>query len=68
MLKTEAILTEQEKASLVAFCKAQGITEAELIRRLLRKILGGNTEDQEPIKKREARISPYDWTGKKFTR
>ncbi len=52
MLKTEAILTEQEKTSLVAFCKAQGITEAELIRRLLRKILGGNTVDQEPIKKK----------------
>lgn len=52
MLKTEAILTEQEKASLTAFCKAQGITEAELIRRLLRKILGGFPEEQEPAKKK----------------
>lgn len=52
MPTTKANLSDQEKAALVAFCKAQGITEAELIRRLLRKILGNFSEDQEPIKKR----------------
>jgi len=53
MPRVEAVLSDEDKAAFSVFCRNQGITEAELLRRMIRQVVGHKPGEPEQSKEPE---------------